>query len=231
MMVNSLSYPYVQKNLLDERYHYQYTPYEGPGLLEAYVAHRQDLRANLTASREKLLADPTMDIAMGEEIRQAVLGNWMDTGSAPLRSRQRQVLPARPGDADFITRALLLDLWQCCVYDKGFSAVVCSQWTDFLLQRFEVTKRLHAAYTSSLKPADRDYKCTDNYALLAALLIYRYRADPNLKYLNTVLKLNDLLASAGYHQHTTLTQLVTLAAVETELAALHLLMAEHQVNR
>lgn len=223
-----VTYRYVQKNLLAERYHYQYTPYEGLGFLQAYVGHRQALHDDLQAARDRLLAEPTMETAIAEEIRQAVLGDSVDAGLAPLRDHHNQVLPAQPGDGDFVTYSLLIDLWHSRIYDPE-SVDLCSGWTKFLLQRFEVTKRLYQGYTRSLKPTGRVYDTAHNYALLAALLIYQHKMEPSLKLLNTVLKLVDLLASINPLEQNALTQLTTLVAVEAEQTALKSLLAGHQV--
>lgn len=227
-MDNTITYRYVKQNLLAERFHYNYTPYEGLGFLQGYIAQRQTLRDELEVVRHEFLAKPTTETAIAEEIRQAVLGDSEDVGSAPLRGHHQQVLPAQPGDGDFVTYTLLLDLWQSCIHGQGFSGE-CSQWAGFLLQRFEVTKRLYVGYTSSLKPAQQIYDTAHNYALLAALLAYQYKMEPNLKLLNTVLKLVDLLASINIFEQNQLSQLTCLVAVESELAALKSLLAKHRI--
>lgn len=229
MSATSVAYRYTQKNLLAERYHYMYTPYEGPDFLRAYLAQRQAMRDQLDEIRERLVAEASTKTALAEEIRGAVSGTLRTGASTPLRSRVLQTLPAQPGTCEFATQVLLLDLWQCHLHYPERVAQECPAWLDFLIKRFEVTKRLYIGYRADLKPRIRSYGQLESYALLAALLIYRHRQTPNLKYLNTVLKLVDLLASAGVAEQSALTQLTSLAAVEAEMAALQALLADHWV--
>ncbi len=229
MSAAGVAYRYTQKNLLAERYHYMYTPYEGPDFLRAYLAQRQAIRDQLGENRERLLAEESTEAALAEEICRAVSGTLRNGAPTPLRSRVLQTLPAQPGACEFATQVLLLDLWQCHLHYPERAAQECPAWLDFLIKRFEVAKRLYIGYGADLKPRIRSYDQLESYALLAALLMYRYRQTPNLKYLNTVLKLVDLLASAGLAEGSALTQLTALAAVEAELAAVQALMADHLV--
>jgi hypothetical protein len=68
-------------------------------------------------------------------------------------------------------------------------------WIDKLVQKFEVTKRIYTVYPSILKKGCGAYDDLTVYALLALLLALYYGRTGNLKYLNTVIKLNDLLCS------------------------------------
>ena len=230
MSAGAVKYRYAQNNLLAERYHYMYTPYEGPDFLRAYLEQRQALCGELSAVRQQLLAEPSTDVAISEEIRRVVLGNSADLGTQPLRDRAIEVLPAQPGHCGFDTRSVLLDLWHCFAYDVQRSVRECPGWVDFLHRRFEVTKRLNIRYNASLKPTTRVTRRPDSYALLAAMLMYRYREDNNLKYVNAVLKLVDLLSSVGLDSQDPLTQLTTLVAIEAELAAVQGLLACHGIE-
>lgn len=69
-----------------------------------------------------------------------------------------------------------------------------------LIQRFEVSKRLHADYTPEFKPAaGADYKNLARYVSFAAVLVAAYRADPKLQTLNALLKLLDTLSALRQH--------------------------------
>jgi hypothetical protein len=230
MTEDPVTYQYVESNLLRQRYHYMYTPYEGPGFLQAYLSHRRQLRNELAALREQALTRPSTDLEIGEEIRQVCLNDASHLGQMPLRSRSLTVLPAQPGEREFATRDVLLDLWHCFAYDPPRAENEGSAWVDLLLRRFEVTKRLCRGYTTSLRPIDRKRGPTENYALLAALLMQSKGADGNVKYLNAVLKLTDLLASAGPATQGTLTQLVLLSTVVAELKAMQALLEHHRIE-
>jgi len=68
-------------------------------------------------------------------------------------------------------------------------------WIDKLVQKFEVTKRIYTTYPSILKKGCGAYDDMTVYALLTLLLALYYGKRGNLKHLNTVIKLNDLLCS------------------------------------
>ncbi len=233
MTSSAVTYRYVEADLLRQRYHYMYTPYEGPEFLKAYLSHRRQLRDELFAARDMELANPSrlsQNLDIAEEIREACLQDSSHLGQKPLRSRSLTVLPAQPGQCEFNTKDLLLDLWHCYAYDPPRAELQGTAWLDVLVSRFEVTKRLYGGYTTSLKPLARTRGPAENYALLAALLIHRHRAVSNVKYLNAVLKLNDLVASIGPSIQGTITQLVLLVAVEAELAAVQAELEHHRVE-
>lgn len=64
---------------------------------------------------------------------------------------------------------------------------------SLLLKHFEVKGRIHERYADGLKKGMGKYDITDNYVLLAANLLKWYNRSGNIKVLNTVLKLNDLI--------------------------------------
>ncbi len=228
-MTNIVTYRYTSIDLLSERYHYQYTPYEGPDFLVAYLAQRRKLCSQLSAARRRLLSESSTDATLAEEIREAVLGDSVRVGLAPLQVRHLEVLPAQPNETDFVTESLLLDLWQCYIHDAEHAWQICPAWANLLLAKYEVTKRLYVKYTFDLKPAKAEYDVLSNYALLATLLMYQYKSVPNLKHLNTVLKLTDLLSSTAPLEGSALTQLASLVALEAELSAVQGLMEDHGV--
>lgn len=230
MTSSAVTYRYVESDLLSQRYHYMYTPYEGPDFLRAYLSHRRQLRHELSVVREQALEHPSRDLDIAEEIRQACLRDSSHLGQEPLRNHPLTVLPAQPGQCEFNTMDLLLDLWYCFAYDPPRAERQGVAWVGFLLSRFEVTKRLYRGYTASLKPIDRTRGPAENYALLASLLMHQHHASGNVKYLNAVLKLNDLLVSIGPSTQGTITQLVLLAAVEAELAAVQDRLEHHRVE-
>lgn len=66
---------------------------------------------------------------------------------------------------------------------------------DGLVQRFEVSKRLYDGYDSTFRKPQGDYRDLMRYARLARLLADEVARSGDLKWLNTLLKLNDLLCS------------------------------------
>lgn len=77
----------------------------------------------------------------------------------------------------------------------ALEAVPNTDWLDQLVQRFEVTKRLYERYDWRVRKGQGATDDLSLYARLAAVLANASEGGYRLKYLNTLLKLNDLLCS------------------------------------
>ena len=66
---------------------------------------------------------------------------------------------------------------------------------DTFLKKFEIRKRLFLSYNSNLEEDEDRYDNLRNYLFLSNLGLIRYHETNNLKFLNTVLKINDTLCS------------------------------------
>lgn len=64
---------------------------------------------------------------------------------------------------------------------------------DRFLKKFEVKKKLAESYTINFIENDTEYGNLKNYLLLGFLVTLRYNETRNLKYLNVLLKINDML--------------------------------------
>jgi hypothetical protein len=65
-----------------------------------------------------------------------------------------------------------------------------------LVQRFEVTKRLHGEYNAKFRPVDRtDYRSLERYVRFAETLDLAYTSAHKLPYLNALLKCLDILTA------------------------------------
>ncbi len=67
---------------------------------------------------------------------------------------------------------------------------------DRLVQRFEVSKRLHGEYNEKWRPVDAaDYRSLDRYVRFAEVLDMAYHRTDKLPYLNALLKVVDTLTA------------------------------------
>ena len=66
---------------------------------------------------------------------------------------------------------------------------------DTFLKKFEIRKRLFLSYNSNLEEDEDRYDNLRNYLFLSNLGLIRYHETNNLKFLNTVLKINVSLCS------------------------------------
>jgi hypothetical protein len=68
-------------------------------------------------------------------------------------------------------------------------------WVDLLVQRFEVTKKVYELYSSGFRKGEGLNNRVKLYWLFALVLCLYYTRSKGLKYLNTLLKVCDLLCS------------------------------------
>jgi len=222
-----VKYRYTQANQLVQRCDYMYTPYEGPEFLDAYFSQRESMRKLLGDLQPRIGGDTSGETAIGEEIRQVVAAVIPVHVPSALRDRRPEILPAKPGSVGFVTKSLLLDLWQAFLHSAREPMDILTSWILLLVKKYETQKRLYVAYSAALKPASERYDQLENYALLASLLMYLHRVERNMKYLNSALKLNDLLSSVDVSSGGPITQLTFLGAVEAELEAVRRLAVDH----
>ena len=64
-----------------------------------------------------------------------------------------------------------------------------------LLKKFEIKKRIFSEYDYELKENSTNFKILRNYILFAAICVKKFQDNNNLKFSNTVLKLNDIICS------------------------------------
>ena len=67
---------------------------------------------------------------------------------------------------------------------------------DTLLKRFEVTKRIYSQYDAKFRPiGDKNYSELRLYCLFSHVLIYTFETYGYLQYLNSLIKVNDIVSS------------------------------------
>ncbi len=68
-------------------------------------------------------------------------------------------------------------------------------WMDLLIQRFEVTKKIYQTYPKNFSRGEGSYDSINTYWIFALSLALYFSKSHNIKYLNTLLKVVDLLCS------------------------------------
>ena len=239
-------YPYTQRSLLDVRYHYMYTPFEGIDFLRGYCASRNDLRQRIAHNCAQALGrPPNTDNPVQTSYAYALLQafeihslsdavvSWAEENNLDVdlaQNRKSTVLPSRPYSREFVTVDLLLDLLNVRLFRAEKDENLPWVWAEVLLKKFEVCKRVYSAYTKALKPRGTKYDCLLVYALLSVILMSLYERRKNLKHLNAVLKLNDLIGSAWGIDQSFVTQVAVLVALDREMGSVLELVTEQGVS-
>ena len=68
-------------------------------------------------------------------------------------------------------------------------------WLDLLIQRFEVTKKIYFIYKVNFRKGEGDSNIISLYLMLAISLTLFFYSTKKIKYMNTLLKLSDLICS------------------------------------
>jgi|SaaInlStandDraft_2_1057019.scaffolds.fasta_scaffold03099_2 hypothetical protein len=94
------------------------------------------------------------------------------------------------GESEFFTNYLLKSILK----DSG-NLEKNDKIINIFIKKFEVKKRIFSSYNKLFIETSSNYQEIINYILLSTICIIKYEKTKNLKFLNTVLKLNDLLCS------------------------------------
>ena len=76
--------------------------------------------------------------------------------------------------------------------DKEVSNEVYKRLSIFI-RKYEVSKKIFSQYNNNMEKIGENYKEIDNYALLSLNLALFYQSSKNLKFMNALLKINDML--------------------------------------
>ncbi len=214
-------YRYTQTNLLETPHTYMYTPYEGRAFVSAYLDHRsQMIRILRTAidTGHRAAGTPRLTTAvhLGNRFTASVIArqgeDWLPEGltnpylsestssTDPFIPTDKEAHHARQlpeSSADRVdTGRLMAALLQAYASDTGNSTSDGRIWLNRLIQRFEVTKKIHARYRKEgLRAGEGPHDDLQWYAELSLILAMEYVNTGNLRFLSTLLKLNDTLAS------------------------------------
>jgi len=64
-----------------------------------------------------------------------------------------------------------------------------------VIKKFEIKKKIFESYNLEFRENTKKYSNLKNYILLSIICLFKYKKTKNLKFLNTSLKLNDLISS------------------------------------
>ncbi len=209
-----MSYPYTAENRLDAPHAYMYAPYGGEDFLRDYTDDRLSrLCGHLPAGH--VPATGPIAARLGDAAR-VIAGDSTTALGAILPGERTELRP--------LLGALL----------KALSSGEIGQvepWLARLIQRFEVSKKLYAAYAPGFRKGEGDARDPVRYAELALCLALAFSQSGQLQYLSTLLKLIDLLLSldAGVLRASCAPALLEVL-VEAELDAVRRLAAVHGVK-
>jgi hypothetical protein len=183
-----VTYQYTDVNQLVQPHSYMYTPYQGKAFITAYLKDRKE-----DMQRFKLL-ELKEQLSESDRYICEISKNFLSGGLQLLDSKSIKQVSDFDDQLKIFSEELLISL----IFSQ-FSKepdVRLKHWVDFLVQRFEVTKKIHEIYhPNKHRKGGGGSENTRLYWLFSLLLTLNYRTTNNVKHLSTNLKINDLLCS------------------------------------
>ena len=165
-------YPYYNGDLLKNPQTYQMTPYGGENFLRSYQKHRQDFINNITKNK---VFQPIKEIitALNLKVYEDYIKNY---------------------NLEIIDSTKLL--YSILFYLKTKKEIpTINNLINNVIKKFEIKKRIYSTYDKKFKETSSNFSNLRNYLLLSLICLVKYEETFNLKFLNTLLKINDIICS------------------------------------
>ena len=159
----NIKYQYCNRDLLNKPEKYNFAVFQGNEFLQSYL----DFRFSIVKKLENSIK---MNVTFTE-----LINNFCNQNT--------------PQENDIELENLLIKT----LYEKKMESHKLDTNIDIFLKKYEIKKRLMSQYDTEFFEKNQDYKNLRNYLLLELLCVIRYEETRNLKFLNTILKINDML--------------------------------------
>ncbi len=189
-----MNYTYSKGDLLETSQKYQMSPFHGTDFLNSYKIDRKTVLNQLNSKITK-------KITLSQLIKTLLPSEKFLSNTSITK---------------FTTETLLitfLNKSQLTLNDK----VILSK----LLKSFEITKKIFTEYDFNQNTFSIDHKNLRNYILFSLLCGKEFENSRNLKYLNTVLKLNDIISSKVVQISENSNSLLAFYAISLELSSIN----------
>jgi hypothetical protein len=191
-----LNYIYSKGDLLETSQKYQLSPFHGSDFLNSYKIERESILNKLdTKIARKIILSELIKILLPPE-------NIIS---------EKQI-------TKFVTETLLITFLNKLQLTSNDKTILSK-----LLKSFEIKKKIFTEYNFNQNTFSTDYKNLRNYILFSLLCSKEFKNSQNLKFLNTVLKLNDIISSKINHISNNYDLLLAFNAIDLELIAINTL--------
>lgn len=191
-----MNYIYSKGDLLETSQKYQLSPFHGSDFLNSYKIERESILNKLdTKIARKIILSELIKILLPPE-------NIIS---------EKQI-------TKFVTETLLITFLNKLQLTPNDKTILSK-----LLKSFEIKKKIFTEYNFNQNTFSTDYKNLRNYILFSLLCSKEFKNSQNLKFLNTVLKLNDIISSKINHISNNYDLLLAFNAIDLELLAINTL--------
>ncbi len=211
-----VNYEYTEVNRLESPHSYMYTKYYGDDFLKSYIKNRNTYIEKIKDQSKNENLDEIDQYLLESCKIQVIEGN-----QSPIHS-SINILDLNNHSDKVDTNDLILSLIanQCAKKNHLQNKF----WIDFLVQRFEVSKRLYEIYypLKKIKGEGSD-SIIKIYWLFSLLITITFDSNKNIKYLSTLLKLNDLICSLDKSQKEEIPKKIMLFILSNEIKNIEIL--------
>ena len=191
-----MNYIYSKGDLLETSQKYQLSTFHGNDFLNSYKIERESILNKLdTKITRKIILSELIKILLPPE-------NIIS---------EKQI-------TKFVTETLLITFLNKLQLTPNDKTILSK-----LLKSFEIKKKIFTEYNFNQNTSSTDYKNLRNYILFSLLCSKEFKDSQNLKFLNTVLKLNDIISSKINHISNNYDLLLAFNAIDLELIAINTL--------
>jgi len=169
--MNKIPYRYTRNNLLDIPQNYQMSSYEGPDFLISYQFSRKKIITELEKMPDFI----------------SFSNNFFSSQDI---SDVYEIIKKNKFSTNELYHSIIMELISNPKNTQTIPII------DKFLKKFEIRKRIFLNYDNEFNIIGDEFKEIQNYVLLSFMCLIRYQTTSDLKYLNTFLKLNDLICSA-----------------------------------
>jgi len=163
------TYPYSSENLLEKPQKYQMSPFEGRDFIFSYLNSRKKIIYVLEKDKKNSYDE------ILSQLKKPININFESFSDTIVLEKFLTLLTYNLLESENNTRT--------------------NKYIDMFLKKFEIKKILFSTYNSEFKVMTEDFSNLHNYVLLTLIFQIKYEHTKSLKYLNAILKLNDILCS------------------------------------
>ena len=198
------NYEYTKINRLNSPHKYMYSLYQGSAFLDAYFKDRIKKITNLKNKKYKsqlfiyLRVNKSLMKILDKKFSNDPLKIKFSYSNIVKKNKiyknnKSKILSSFSVNKEINCENLLLSLIDSQLNKKNDRLV--KFWLDLLIQRFEVTKKIYLIYKVNFRKGKGDSNIIHLYLMLAISLTLFFYSTKKIKYMNTLLKLSDLICS------------------------------------
>ena len=174
-------YSYINSNLLNKPEHYHYSEFKGLNFINDYINQR--------LNKIEYLKN---DYSQINELK--LVKEWIDS-NIKIDFKSEDI----PFNSLFFFKKIIMSGGDSDKY-----------LINKIIQKFEITKKIYSEYSIDTHKGSGDYKKIELYILFGICLVLIYEKSKNLKYLNSLLKVSDIICSQNFDQIIHLKKLINI---------------------